>query len=185
MSLYEMLPLLEGWRYWDVREPKLGAGILKHGESRDLFVVENQKGWVLYAALYFEGSLDAKYTHIQIWIDYPTKPFTLEFSPYDLYRYGNVRMLNFGVYVQVYDDTNKVYTVVMDNVLPLPFNQSFKITITAPPTVVEDSSDIVYSGHGGYIQIYDEEAFKESLWRLLYPPQRLPEKGRVIPIPVR
>jgi len=162
MSFYESLPLLRGWRYFYVRYPQLGAGVLKHGATVDVFNSKG-KGYFLFAAARLWNSGDGKYVEVHTDFDYPEWTYPIHFSIDSLQYFGDTLPINYGAYATIIDDTNKVYAAVTTPSKPMPFSKNFKITLIAPSQPISDSNDIYYTFVHSYILVTDEEAFKESV----------------------
>jgi hypothetical protein len=165
MSFYLTLPLLRGWRYYYMRYPQLGAGILKHGAVAEVANVTG-KGYLLFAAARLWNSGDGKYVELHADFDYPEWTYPIHFSIDSLQAFGDTLPINYGAYATVIDDTNKVYAAAITPSNPMPFSKNFKVTLIAPSQPIVDSNDIVYVVVYGYVLITDEEAFKESVREL-------------------
>ncbi len=166
MSLYEMLPMLRGWRYFYFRVPQAGAGILNYGESQELLNL-SYPGFLLFGAARLWNSLDAKHVDIKVTFDYPEEAYSIEFSASGLYAFGDVRPINIGVYLEIYDDTNKVYSAAITPSIPLPYKSNIKVELIAPPSPIEDNSPIYYIVEYGMVGIVNVSEFKQSLQELL------------------
>ena len=183
MSFYLTLPLLRGWRYYYMRYPQLGAGVLKHGAVVEVANVTG-KGYLLFAAARLWNSGDGKYVELHADFDYPEWTYPIHFTIDGLQAFGDTLPINYGAYATVIDDTNKVYAAAITPSNPMPFSKNFKVTFIAPPQPIVDSNDILYVVLYGYLLITDEEAFKESV-RELYGVADLTEAIRELASAIR
>ena len=165
--LYGLLPLLRGWMFVH----KEDVGTLTLGKEKLVDVVE-APGYVLAAAIRVSGSLDAKYVRYHIEIDGPEKAYPIDVTIYGGYLAGLTSPLNYGGFVTVYNDTEKVYAGVVSPSVPVPFSKRFEVKIIPPSQPIEETTalPITYKAYYELVKITDLEDFKQSLrevfWRL-------------------
>jgi len=171
--LYGCLPLLKGWMYQYVEK----TGVLNIGEEKLLDRVE-APGWFLAAAMYMDGSLDAKYVRIHVEMDGPDKAYPIDFSAYGMKVFNLTQPLNYGAFLTRYDDTEKVYAGAISPSQPMPFSKRFDIKLIAPTAPVEETTAPPINFKVGYTlaKIVDEALFRRSLLELLWPTRML-ERG--------
>jgi len=162
MSFYTMLPLLRGWRYHCITYPQTEVGTLPRGADQPVAEISGP-GYILFAVVRFWNSGDGKYVEVRADIDYPEWTYPIHFTIDELQAFGDVRPVNYGVYAQIIDDTNKVYVAALAPSNPMPFRKNLRIRLAAPPQPIVDNNPIYYVIIYGYILISNVEEFKESV----------------------
>jgi hypothetical protein len=154
-------------------------GELRLGVEQRVDVVE-APGFLLTVAAMAWGSLDAKYVRIHVEIDGPDRAYPIDFTAKGLHDYGKERPDNFGPYLTVYDDVNKVYAGIMTPSHPIPVARRFELKLIPPSQPVEEASPLPIKYHGVYAlaKIIDAEELRRSLQELLWPIRRLEEARR-------
>ncbi len=163
MNLYSLLPLLNGWSY----EAKKRLYTLPIGGYQKICEY-SKPGFLLFWTVRLYGSKDSKYTAVKLEIE-KTKPLIVDFMPYGVYSFGISQANNYTAWVGLWDDTNKVYTLVVTPSQPMVFREGVKLTLEAPTQPLEDPTTSSYKVHSGYglILIDNMEAFKRSLREVL------------------
>jgi hypothetical protein len=167
--------MLRGWMYQYVEK----EGVLNIG-GEELIDRVDAPGWVLDAALYLKGSLDAKYVRVHIEIDGPDRAFPIDFTAFGLKEFNVSTPVSFGAYLLRYDDTNKVYAGAVSPSNPIPFSRRFEVKLIAPSSPVEETTSLPIKYHATYslAKIIDEKEFRRSLLELLWP-IRILERGEI------
>jgi hypothetical protein len=165
--------MLRGWMYQYVEK----EGVLNIGGEELVDRVE-APGWLLDAALYLKGSLDAKYVRVHIEIDGPDRAFPIDFSPFGLKEFNVSMPVGFGAYLLRYDDTydtatgkEPTYVGAVTPSNPIPFSKRFEVKLIAPSSPVEEASSKPIKYHATYslAKIIDAREFRRSLLELLWP----------------
>jgi len=165
MDIYQLLPLLEGWN----REVYAAYNVTINANEEKEMGKSEQPGWIVAAYINFTGS---EYSELALtYYDRAGRKHKLISSPYTLRLHGfvGVGLLN-GARLVKADDTNKLYTVMLNPPRPIPFYAdakrpmmfTFKPLLT-PATISVFTYEVV--------QITDKELFIESLRELFSPPQ--------------
>lgn len=165
---YTLLPLLKGWMYQYVEKTSAELGYIEVGKEKLIDVVE-APGFLLAAGLYLKGSKDAKYVRVHVEIDGPDKAYPIDFTADGLNAFGLVNPLNYGAFLTVYNDEEKVYAGALSPSQPIPFSKKFEVRLIPPSHPIEETQPLKISFHASYslVKIIDVGMFKTSVREVL------------------
>jgi|Deesub1362A_J573_1020465.scaffolds.fasta_scaffold00652_26 hypothetical protein len=169
MNLFEMLPLLEGWKYhaevFDYIDEGYVGKTINKSDRTEILKSDEGKGWVLGGT----GVVSDKYLDIIFEIDGNETTF----SPYSVNSSIGTNPNNFAVWVASYINSfetqsgtvSDYYSLVYSPAYPIPFKSKWVISARLRPTS-SSSSAYVYGYALAMILIDDEEMFKDSIKQL-------------------
>ena len=165
MNLFEMLPLLSGWRYYaevfNYRDTGwVGKTVYK--KEQEEFNSEKAKGWLLGGTV----SVSDEYLEFILEVD----DNSVEISPYALQFSTGANPNNFTAWLAFYEkayplpsgDTSPFYTIVYSPGYPMPFNKKWRISARLRTESSSDSAT-VYGYALAMIIIEDEDEFYRSV----------------------
>ncbi len=164
MDVFSLLPLIDaGWDYnRGIPPPEQRVIILQPGQQQNLFGV-NYPGWLVMVFCDIQGlqkTGDAKYVTIRF-----MRPFDFSISPAFAYQEGSLDLETYVITIMVYQVEEDHYTMFLICSPPLPFAKHML------PLLVEvfnpGKEPVRIFWNIVYISIYDVDAFKASLGRLL------------------
>jgi len=161
MDLYQLLPLLDGWRR-DSRE--LTNIKVSNGEEREL-TRATDSGWIISGGIQFVGNPMSVFTIY--YHDKTGEEHMITGSPVGLKQLGLVgATILHGATLTKADDANLRYGMVMSPPRPIPFYASKDYPIRF--TVKAVNSDVLVEWFGyEIILIIDKEKFIRSLRKIL------------------
>jgi len=169
MNIFEMLPLLEGWRYhaevFDYIDSGYVGITINKSDRREILKSDEGKGWVIGGT----GVVSDKYLDIVFEIDGNETMF----SPYSVNSSIGSNPNNFAVWVASYINSfetqsgtiSDYYSLVYSPAYPIPFKSKWVISARLRANS-SSSSAYVYGYALVMILIEDEELFKESIRQL-------------------
>ena len=164
VSIIELLPLLEGWRYAIREHEYVTKPIRLRPGERHVAYDEEGMGWVLSGAGIFSNK------HARLVIEYDDA--RIDFSPHELYSAG-LTAPNPGIilYAPRYDEENDYYVICFNPPYGLGYRARLRIYLYNPervPVTNEPNSDcLLYYYFIPRVEVVDAEAFRRSLARVL------------------
>jgi hypothetical protein len=152
MTILDLLPLLEGWRYvpFDITAPVLCTA------KKDIVTLDGVEGWLIWAA----GIINNKNARLIVTYD---NYYTADTTPFELYTGSLTRPSAVGFWLGTYDATDNIYALFFSPPYPWAFRKRLKLEVEPPPgesAVVSTYSHLV-------IHIDNKDAFLKSL-RAIY-----------------
>lgn len=152
--IFELLPFLEGWRYYPL---KVENRTIQRGRTKKLWSKEDF-GWILRARMV----CDSPYIRLRIKILGGTGQHEISGQPYELNTEGFTAPNNSYFYCPKYDAANKVYVVVYSPETPYPYSGLFETAIEMDSNA-PTSSSLITTIDVDRIVIVDRERFLKSL----------------------
>ena len=148
MTILDLLPLLEGWRYvpFDITAPVICTA------KKDIVTLDGMEGWFIWAG----GIINNKNAKLIVTYD---NYYTADTTPIECYTGSLTRPSAVGFWLGTYDTTNNIYALFFSPPYPWSFRKRLKLEVE-PPT---GESVIVSTYSQLVILIDDRDAFLKSL----------------------
>lgn len=152
-TLFDLLPLIDGWTFdpvdWDNKK-------LLANEEEIIYFERNELGWVLGAAMLFQGE-GAENTTVTI---DSGVGWTLDSTIQMQYLSGQTEKGFYYPSVTRYDKEQNLFNIVFEPHLTYAFKNKIKVSVTP-------KSDIKASGSLVIVKITDKDRFREDVKKLI------------------
>jgi hypothetical protein len=156
--MFELLPLLKGWRYKVVSIPN---PVVYTSKVIDIVDETDISGWFLSAKIISND----KYMRLKIWLDGQLVATNSPQGFYDGTSKLTMGIPNTFLYGQVIPGTNQeLYGMLLYTTTGYPYNQSVKVSVETTKNQLYVENYQVF-----LIEIYDPDLFKTSLLELIIP----------------
>ena len=151
MTILDLLPLLNGWRYipFDITAPIVCTA------KKEIVVLDKMEGWFIWAG----GIVNNKNAKLIVTYD---DYYIADTTPFECYTGSLTRPSAVGFWLGTYDATNNIYALFFSPPYPWSFRKKLKLEVE-PPT---GESVIVSTYSQLVILIDDKDAFLKSLREL-------------------